>query len=69
MPPANQDDLHYSLILVNHQTGQKLQIEMLDLPFPCRRYYLRVNGNWAKKLPVASKTQVMQQLRAWWVAH
>jgi hypothetical protein len=28
-----------------------------------------VNGQWAKKLPVASKTAVMQQLRAWLVAH
>ena len=69
MPPFDNDDLRYTLTLVNHQTGQKLKIEMLDLPFPCRRYYLKVNGEWAKKVPFASKTAVMQQLRAWWVAH
>ncbi len=60
---------HYTLSLVNHQTGQKLQLEMVDLPFPSRSYRLKVNGQWAKKVPVASKTAVMQQLRAWWVAH
>ena len=55
--------------LGDHQTGQKLQLEMVDLPFPSRSYRLKVNGQWAKKIPVASKTAVMQQLRAWWVAH
>jgi len=62
-------DAHYTLSLVNHQTGQKLQLEMVDLPFPSRSYRLKVNGQWAKKVPVASKTAVMQQLRAWWVAY
>ncbi len=62
-------DAHYTLSLVIHQTGQKLQLEMVDLPFPSRSYRLKVNGQWAKKVPVASKTAVMQQLRAWWVAH
>ena len=62
-------DAHYTLSLVNHQTGQKLQLEMVDLPFPSRSYRLKVNGQWAKKVPGASKTAVMQQLRAWWVAH
>jgi hypothetical protein len=62
-------DTRYTLSLVNHQTGQKLKLEMIDLPFPSRSYRLRVNGQWAKKMPVASKTAVLQQLRAWWVAH
>src|SRR6266480_1798884 len=35
---------HYTLSLVNHQTGQKLQLEMVDLPFPSRSYRLKVNG-------------------------
>jgi hypothetical protein len=69
MPPFDNHDLRYTLTLLNHQTGQKLKIEIFDLPFPCRHYYLKVNGEWAKKIPVASKTAVMQQLRAWWVAH
>ncbi len=67
MPPVS--DPHYTLSLVNHQTGQQLKIEMVDLPFPTRSYWIKVNGDWAKKVPVASKTAIMQQLRAWWVAH
>ena len=42
-------DAHYTLSLMNHQTGQKLQLEMVDLPFPSRSYRLKVNGQWAKK--------------------
>lgn len=67
MPP--DDDAHYTLTLLNHQTGQKLTIEMIDLPFPCRRYNLRVNGERAKKLPDSTKSEVMRKLRKWWVAH
>lgn len=67
MPPA--DDPHYTLSLINHQTGQRLKLELIDLPFPCRSYRLRVNGLWARKLPVASKSAVMRQLREWLVAH
>ena len=63
------DPPHYTLSLVNHETGQRFKLELLDLPFPCRRYRLRINGQWAKKLPVASKTEVLRQLRIWWVAH
>jgi hypothetical protein len=62
-------DAHYTVSLVNHQTGQQLKLELIDLPFPARSYRLRVNGQWAKKLPVASKTAVMWELRQWWVAH
>jgi hypothetical protein len=64
-----EDDAHYTVSLVNHQTGQRLKIELIDLPFPARSYRLRVNGEWAKRVPVASKTAVMRQLRGWWVAH
>ncbi len=67
MPPG--DDVHYTLSLVNHETGQRLKIELVDLPLPSRSYRLKVNGQWAKKLPVASKTAVMRQLRGWWVTH
>jgi len=65
----SQSYVHYTLSLVNHQTGHQLQLELIDLPFPARSYCVRVNGEWAKKLPVASKTAVMRQLRGWWVAH
>ena len=65
----SQSDVHYTLSIINHQTGHQLKLELIDLPFPARSYRLRVNGEWAKKLPVASKTAVMRQLRSWWVAH
>jgi hypothetical protein len=55
--------------LVDHQTGRRLTIELVDLPYPARRYRLRINGEWAKKLPEATKSEVMRQLREWWVAH
>jgi hypothetical protein len=61
---------HYSLVLRNHHTGERLRLELIDLPFAAsKRFRLRVNGRWAKKLPVANKTAVMRQLRTWWVAH
>jgi hypothetical protein len=65
----SQSDVHYTLSLINHQTGHQLKLELIDLPFPARSYRVRVNGEWAKKLPVASKTAMMRQLRRWWVAH
>ena len=52
------------------ETGERLNIELIDLPFPAARSYrIRVNGEWAKKVPVASKTMVAKQLRAWLVKH
>lgn len=61
---------HYTLAVVNHETGARLKVELIDLPFPgVRSYRLRVNGQWARKLPAASKTIVLQQLRAWLVRH
>ena len=62
---------HYSVFLKNHQTGAQLKFDLVDLPFRerSRRFRLRVNGQWARKLPVASKTAVLQQLRTWWVLH
>jgi hypothetical protein len=60
----------YSLVLKNRHTGEKLRLDLIDLPFAtARRIRLRLNGRWAKKLPVASKTEVLHQLRAWWVTH
>ena len=67
MPPP---DPHYTLLLINHETGKQLKIELVDLPFPgARSYRIRANGKWARKLPVASKTMVAKQLRGWLVRH
>ncbi len=63
-------DAHYTLELINHATGDRLKIELFDLPFPgARSYRVRVNGEWARKLPLASKTMVAKQLRGWLVKH
>jgi hypothetical protein len=61
---------HYSLVLRNHQTGGGLKLELIDLPFAtAKRFRVRVNGSWAKKIPVAGKTEIMHQLRAWLASH
>jgi len=37
--------------------------------FDGRRFRVRVNGQWAGKLPVASKTIVIKQVRGWLMKH
>jgi hypothetical protein len=61
----------YSMAVKNHETGAQLKVELVALPFATegRRFRVRVNGQWAKKLPVASKTVVTKQLRAWLLKH
>ena len=67
MPSPNP---HYTLDLINHETGDRLKIELIDLPFPgARSYRIRVNERWAQKVPVANKTMVAKQLRGWLVKH
>lgn len=34
MPPP---DPHYTLLLINHETRERLKIEMVELPFPGAR--------------------------------
>ena len=61
---------HYSITIVNHESGGRLKIELVDLPFAgARRYRVRVNGRWAQKVPIASKTEALRQLRTWLVQH
>jgi hypothetical protein len=63
-------DPHYTVVLINHETRDQLKIELIDLPFPgARSYRIRVNGQWALKVPLASKTMVTKQLRGWLVRH
>jgi hypothetical protein len=62
--------VHYTLMLKNHRAGERLKLDLVDLPFlNAKSFRLRINNRWAKKMPVASKTAVMRQLRQWWVAH
>ena len=61
---------HYSVVVKNHVSGARLKVELIDLPFADeRKFRVRVNGQWARKLPVASKTMLTRQLRAWLVKH
>ena len=61
---------HYRIVVTNLQSREQLRIELIDLPFATgRTFRLRVNGKWAGKMPVGSKTRVLQQLRRWWVLH
>jgi hypothetical protein len=46
MPEFN---VHYTLSLLNHQTGHQLKLELIDLPFPARSYRVRVNGECGEK--------------------
>jgi hypothetical protein len=66
MPPQNA---HHTVSL-NHETGARLKIGLIDLPLPvARSYRVRVNGQWAQKVPVASKTIVTKLVRGWLVKH
>ena len=61
---------HYRVVVSNLQTRAQLEIELVDLPFVSgRTFRLRVNGKWARKMPVGSKTSVLRQLRGWLVSH
>ncbi len=56
------------MVVTDHQTEKRLKVEMVQLPFAGQRQFrLRVNGKWASKVPVASKTMVLQRVRAWLV--
>jgi hypothetical protein len=60
----------YVLLVKNQISGSRLKVELVDLPFSDgRRFRLRVNGHWAQKLPVASKSTVLHQVRGWLVRH
>ena len=59
---------HFSVTVRNHFSGKHLKVELVDLPFiESRQFRLRVNGQWARKVPVASKSEVLQHVRAWLV--
>ena len=61
---------HYVVTVTNQVSGSRLKVELVDLPFSDgRRFRLRVNGEWAEKVPVASKSRVLQQVRGWLVRH
>jgi len=61
---------HYRVTVSNLKTREQLKIELVDVPFAGgRTFRLRVNGQWARKVPAGSKTTVLRLLRHWWVSH
>jgi len=57
----------FSLIVKDHSTGKQLKVELIELPWATlRRFRLRVNGQWAKKMPTGSKTMVLKEVRSCW---
>ena len=59
---------HFSVVVTDHATQKRMKVELVDLPFSDgKRFRLRVNGRWAEKVPVGSKTIVLQQVRSWLV--
>ncbi len=55
---------HFCVLVKDHVTEKQLKVELVDLPFADgRRFRLRVNGKWAAKVPVASKTMVLKQVQ------
>ena len=61
---------HYRLIVSNLETRKQLKIKLVDLPFATGpTFRLRVNGQWARKVPAGSRTTVLRQMRRWWVSH
>ncbi len=48
--------VHYSMVIKNDESGARLKVELVDLPFQeSRRFRVRVNGGRVRKLPVPSK--------------
>ena len=55
----SRPDLHYTLQLVNHQSGDRLKIELIDLLFPgARSYRVRLMTNGRRSFP--------WPVRPWW---
>jgi hypothetical protein len=58
---------HYSVVAKNHVSGERLKVELIDLPFVMgKRFRLRVNGLWARKVPTASKTSCWNRFGRGW---
>lgn len=60
--------IHYSVVIVDHYTGERLKVDLIDFLPVKRLFRLRVNGKTAKRMPYASKSAVLDQFRKWWVA-
>ena len=54
----------YSLVVKNHASGERLKVELVELPFSeTRRFRLRVNGHWAAARHEIRLREELEQLR------
>jgi hypothetical protein len=60
---------HYSVTARNHLTGERLKVDLLDIPCTNKTFRIRANGKPAEKVPYGSKTTVLALIRTWLVAH
>ena len=58
----------YSVTVKDHRTGERMKVELVDILWVPNRFEIRVNGKWAKKVPVASLSTVLALVRKWLVA-
>lgn len=59
--------IHYSVVVIDHYTGERLKVDLIDFLPVKRLFRLRVNGKAAQRMAYASKTSVLKHLREWWV--
>jgi len=58
----------FRISLRDYDTGKTLCVDLVTQPFPgSKRYWLRVDGRNATRLPEASLTVVFHRLRSWLV--
>lgn len=52
----------YRISVKNLETGENHKIELIPQPF-CKKYAIRYQGKNSDKLPVATKTQISNEIR------
>jgi len=55
--------IHYSVVVIDLYTGERLKVDLIDFLPVKRLFRLRVNWKSAQRMPYASKTTVLNQLR------
>lgn len=64
-----EDGPRYSIEVTDHKTGQNFKVDLFSNYYaPSRKFIVEINGKPSAKVPVASKTKVMDLIRKWMVA-
>lgn len=63
-------DPRYTIEVTDHRSKQTFRLDLFaDYFTPARNFFIEINGKPSKKVPVASKTKVLDLIRRWLVAH